>query len=539
MPLTAFPDTLPVRTCGEWVLRTSRRHANPFTDLVVSSTFTSPSGAPFTIEGFHDGDSTWRVRFNPGEPGRWSYRIAAYPADPDLGAEGTVDVTDRPTRGFLVSTPREGWGLQYESGEPVFLLGDTAYNLFGMAHCGADVRPFLARRAAQGFTLLRVRLPVSPFHPPDGYNTWQTCRTWPWGGSEQSPRFDRFNLDYFRTVDTVVQSAEELGIGLELIMEAWGFEFPFNSRQIFVAEWEELWLRYLIARYDAFACVAMWTPMNEYEYYPNGDWHHAPVADRWAMRIGRWIKRTAPHGHIVAIHNGPREPAFVERFAADPAAVDTILFQAWGTTGADDGWLAAGIEDEIGRSLSGWTGSAVLAEYGYERNPGLPLLLPGHEHCDPEHTRRGAWRGAFCALGVIHGFENSWGPFQVLDRDQPGLSYLLHLREFLTRVVPFDRVQPAPELITRGDQEPGHAPLALATPDRVLAAVYLPAGGFVELALAGRPSSDARWFDPRTGEMDAAIPRDSRGGAAGFDAPRRNGVGRPHDWALVLTRASA
>jgi hypothetical protein len=61
----------------------------------------------------------------------------------------------------------------------------------------------------------------------------------------------------------------------------------------------------------------------------------------------------------------------------------------------------------------------------------------------------------------------------------------------------------------------------------------------VELALAGRPSSDARWFDPRTGEMDAAIPRDSRGGAAGFDAPRRNGVGRPHDWALVLTRESA
>ena len=56
-------------------------------------------------------------------------------------------------------------------------------------------------------------------------------------------------------------------------MEGWGFEFPFNHRTWFTAEWEELWLRYLIARYDAYNCVWFWTPLNEYEYYPNGDWH--------------------------------------------------------------------------------------------------------------------------------------------------------------------------------------------------------------------------------------------------------------------------
>jgi len=525
---------MPVRAAGEWALTTSHHHANPFTDLVVTATFTSPGGRTSVIEGFHDGEGTWRVRFNPGEPGRWAFRITSYPTDPDLRAEGTFEVTDRPTRGFLTSTPGEAWGFRYESGEPAFLLGDTVYNLFGMAHCGTDVRPFMARRAAQGFTLLRVRLPVSPFHPPDGYNTWQTCRTWPWGGSEQAPRFDRFNLAYFQTVDRVVRIAEEVGIGLELIMEAWGFEFPFNSRQIFVAEWEELWLRYLIARYDAFTCVAMWTPMNEYEYYPNGDWHYTPVADRWAMRIGRWIKRTAPHGHIVAIHNGPREPAFALRFAADPEAIDTILFQAWGTTGADDAWLAAGIEDEIGRSLAGWSGSAVFAEYGYERNPELPLLLPGHEHCDPEHTRRGAWRGAFCGLGVIHGFENSWGPFQILDEDQPGLTYLLHLRAFFTHVMPFERMQPAPEVIAPGEWPPGHASLALATPERDVVAVYLPTGGGVDINLRDLALMEARWFDPRTGELLPAIPARV---TAGFTPPRSGELARPADWVLVLSKA--
>ena len=85
--------------------------------------------------------------------------------------------------------------------------------------------------------------------------------------------FDRFNLDYFATVDRVVQLCEDLDIGIEMIMEGWGFEFPFNHRALFTAEWEELWMRYLIARYDAYNCLYFWTPLNEYEYYPNGDLH--------------------------------------------------------------------------------------------------------------------------------------------------------------------------------------------------------------------------------------------------------------------------
>ena len=63
-----------------------------------------------------------------------------------------------------------------------------------------------------------------------------------------------------------MRQAEALSVGFEMIMEAWGFEYPFNNRAVFVPEWEELWMRYLIARYDAFNCVFFWTPMNEYEY---------------------------------------------------------------------------------------------------------------------------------------------------------------------------------------------------------------------------------------------------------------------------------
>ncbi|KPJ63522.1 MAG: hypothetical protein AMS15_00020 [Planctomycetes bacterium DG_23] len=542
------PKEISYRTVGEWRLKSKTSYKNPFINVTVDATFTSPSGEKFTVPGFYDGAShpedaqhpkgedTWRVRFNPNEVGRWKFNIFSKPADPALTQEGEFEVTSCEARGFLKATPGRAWGFHYESGEPVFFLGDTVYNLFGMAYCGGPVASFLKRRAQQGFNLLRVRLPVSPFHPPDGYNHWQTRRTWPWGGSEQSPQFDRFHLEYFHTVDQVVSEAEKLGLGFEMIMEAWGFEFPFNCRHLFLPEWEELWMRYLVARYDAFNCVYFWTLMNEYEYYPDGRWKRqsSPLADRWAMRMARWLKSTAQHGHIVSVHNGPQMPPFAERFATDPEAIDAIMFQSWGTTGKEDAWLASGIEESIAKSLKDWPGSALFAEYGYERNPEVSLRLPGHRFCDPEHTRRGAWRGAFSALGVIHGFENSWGPCMILDQDQPGLKYLLHMRRFFTGVVPFHRMRRTPEVLAAGEYAPGLQPLALATENQEVVAVYLPAGSSAHLALSEDKSYRAQWYDTRVGQLSPASPSAQEKKLSFATPGGQDKEQHPWDWVLVL-----
>jgi len=536
--VTEIPGKIPRRTAGEWNLRSSMPYENPFVDVMVEGKFVSPSGATFTVPGFYDGEATWRLRFNPGEAGEWRYEVSSCPPDHDLTLQGSFTVTRHEGRGFLQATPDRGWGFQYESGEPVFLLGDTVYNLFGMAHCGADVSAFLKRRARQGFNIIRVRLPVSSFHFPGAYSVWQTRSTWPWGGCEQYPLFDRFNLDYFGTVDRIVRVIEGLGLGLEMIMEAWGFEFPFNSRTLFVPEWEELWLRYLIARYDAFNCVHFWTLMNEYECYPDGSWNRSrhQVEDRWAMRMARWVKRVAQHGHNVAVHNGPRLPPFAERFAADPEAIDAIMYQEWGSRDAEDGWLAAGIEDIVQQALDSWQGSAVFAEYGYERNPDLAISFPYFEYCDAGHTRRGAWRGAFCALGVINGFENTWAPYMILDQDQPGLEYLLHMHRFFTEVVPFHQLRCAPKVLGGDGYAFGCRPLVLATPERDVVAVYLPAGGAADLVLPQDVTYCARWYDPRTGELCPAEPATMGENRLYFVAPGgQDQEGHPWDWVLLLS----
>ena len=476
------------------------------------------------MPAFYDGDGIWKVRFNPGEAGHWQAQLSSRPANPDFAKAFDFEVADADAPRLPARHARRRLGLPLRERRARCSSPATPPTTSSACTIAAATwRASSRRRKQQGFNLFRTRLHTSYFHPPFGTFEWQTKRMWPWGGSSTSPRFDLFNLDWFRSVDASVALVEGIGgLGLEMIMEGWGFEFPFNHRTWFTAEWEALWMRYLIARYDAYNCVWFWTPLNEYEYYPNGDWHWTPTADRWALRIGRWIKETAPHGHVLSMHNGPRLPPFAQRFRADPEAVDAIMFQEWGTRDRDDGWLAAGIEEGIAAAFDGWQGSAVFAEWGYERNPGYELKLPIHEFCDRNHTRRSAWRGVFSGLGIIAGFENSWGPWMDLENDLPGVADLVVLNRFM-RGLRFEDLQTGRR--SRGRQLRARPPSAGVEGPSGVALAYFPAGGEAELPLQG----PAAWLDPRTGERRPATGQGGR-----FTAPAETDAdGHPQDFVLV------
>ena len=85
-------DNVPVRSVGEWSLRSDRAYDNPFSDVVVDAAFAAPSGKVVTVPAFYDGEGTWRVRFNPDEVGQWTYRTVSRPGDRDLDREGTFEV---------------------------------------------------------------------------------------------------------------------------------------------------------------------------------------------------------------------------------------------------------------------------------------------------------------------------------------------------------------------------------------------------------------------------------------------------------------
>src|SRR4051812_3772864 len=125
------PSQLPVRTVSEWSFPAQTASSNPFLDVMVEARFTAPDGKSFLAPAFYDGDQIWKVRFNPGQVGLWSYQVSSRPQNGQLARAGQFEVTasPSPSKGFLTSVPGKFWGYAYESGEPAFLMGDTVYNL--------------------------------------------------------------------------------------------------------------------------------------------------------------------------------------------------------------------------------------------------------------------------------------------------------------------------------------------------------------------------------------------------------------------------
>jgi Domain of unknown function (DUF5060) len=67
----------------ETAVRNERSYGNPFADVVLNATFTSPSGRRVAFFGFHDGDgqggqtgNVWKLRFMPDEIGVWSFHCS-------------------------------------------------------------------------------------------------------------------------------------------------------------------------------------------------------------------------------------------------------------------------------------------------------------------------------------------------------------------------------------------------------------------------------------------------------------------------------
>ena len=59
----------------EFVAKGRAQVANPFRDAALVGEFVSPSSKTNVIDGFHDGDETWKLRFSPNEEGEWSYLL--------------------------------------------------------------------------------------------------------------------------------------------------------------------------------------------------------------------------------------------------------------------------------------------------------------------------------------------------------------------------------------------------------------------------------------------------------------------------------
>lgn len=525
----------------EFELRGRTRLDNPFVDGVFLGEFTASSGKTSTVQGFYDGDTTWRLRFAPDEEGDWRYRLHGEAAG--IVQEGQFRCTKPRGHGFIGVHPQNPYAFACADGTAFFPMGDTCYGLYDDSSITPALRrEYLDTRRGQRFNFMRMSV---------GHSETRAAADpafWAWGGTPAKPDLDRLNPVFFRGLDELFRELQARGMNVELILLNF-YRRPFTDSSQWTSPRERLWLRYLVARYAAFNNIFLWTLANEYETHPDGRYRLDRPGDvEWAKATARLLKEFDPYRHLVTVHPvisastrgvSPRDPFGppwrIGGFFGEGDAMDVLSQQTgqWGEGVTWDEQLQCWVGDDPNlvaslRADRRFRKPVLNTESGYEYLHGQPTEKKQVHHTDK--VRRSAWRivcaGGYFAAGFngTIGHSDAWNRLDPPNRytftvaDEGAAMQLGALHDFFTNL-PFWRLEPFTGVA--GDA------VALADLGKVYV-VYLPHGGTASLDLtAAKPSLTARWFNPRIGKFleQFSVPK---GNPRSFTAPDVD------DWALEL-----
>ena len=146
--------TVPRYEVFEIAFKHDGSYEDPFADVVIDVTFTSPSGKQIHVGGFHYGSSSrmkvekseapaakgqrqqvsyhfdkqdlWKARFAPSEPGRWTYDFVFKNAESqEARGTGAFNCIKGPGlgRGFVRLYPANPFRFVFDDGSPYFPIG--------------------------------------------------------------------------------------------------------------------------------------------------------------------------------------------------------------------------------------------------------------------------------------------------------------------------------------------------------------------------------------------------------------------------------
>lgn len=308
------------RMMSEWSFTSGKAYADPFHDVELDVVITGPDGKNHRVPAFWAGEQTWRVRFAPPLPGRYSYRTVATD-------RGNTDLHER--SGSFEVTPYSGshalYGhgplrvsaskryLEHTDGTPFFWLGDTWWlGLTQRLRWPAEFRRLTADRVRKGFSVIQIVAGLFPdmdSFDPRGRNE----AGFPW-----EPDYRRINPAFFDAADLRIEFLVERGL-VPCILGCWGYYLP----KLGAAKMKQHW-RYLVARWGAYPVVWCLAGETTMPYYLS----ETKERDREELRkgwteIARYVRSIDPAGHPITAHPSHTARDSVE----DPAVLDFDLLQ--------------------------------------------------------------------------------------------------------------------------------------------------------------------------------------------------------------------
>lgn len=270
---------------------------NPFTDVDLRAVFIH-EGTPDTIrvEGFYDGNDSFKIRFMPTKTGRWTYRTVS--SEPEMNAREGALVCTQPLNGCrgMMKTGREQ-DFVYADGTAYYPVGTTSY-----AWIHADkARQEQTYEALEKSGFNKLRFCIFPNNSvrelPERYpfilrstqkaaDGQRTVYNWD---------FSRFDTDFFQHLEQCIDRLKALGIEADVILFTpydeglWGFDRMTMENNL-------RYLRYVVARLSAFSNV-WWSMANEW------DLCRAKTHDQW-IEMSEYVHRLDPYHHLLSIHGG-------------------------------------------------------------------------------------------------------------------------------------------------------------------------------------------------------------------------------------------
>ncbi len=468
----------------------------------------------YQIAGFWDGGKTWKARFAPPSPGRWSYESRS--RDPGLaGVRGEFECRaaseaekayNAALRGFIRVSGRH---FEYADGTPFLWIGDTWW---AWGRKGIPFERFarvVDDRAAKGFTIGQMLF---------------SGRGWLLDDRREMP-----DLKQIHKVEKFIEYANARG--LVVWIHAWwgGKDLAANVGPEKIRRW---W-RYVIHRLGAYNVV--WVIAAEY----NTDNYGGLGADFW-KDLGARIKREDPYGRIVSAH--PTPPGWRGGAEAPQWSTGSVLHR--------EKWLDYN-QSQVGHGK--WRNEMIplIVAKDYRRKPAKPVVVtePWYEFVRDNppaaDVRFGAWSAILSgAAGHSYGGGHIWWahvpeapsrqepwplePFEVNTLDYPGAVSIGFLARFL-RSMEWWKLEPHPELVSENPSR-----YCAAIPGREYV-VYLRWGGAVRVEL---PSGSFRytWTD-LTESAERAHGAVDGGGRREFHAPEDYPwQPRQKDWLLHVRR---
>lgn len=492
--LAGAPSQTAAITVGQWnrfelAIINEHRYADPYRDVTLEVTYTTPLGDQINFWGFYDEEQTWKIRFMPHLLGSWRYEARF--SDGSTRAGGSFRVVHSDLPGMI----------QANRANPIWFAGDAGPFLIRGLHVGDRFfaanwpdekrRAFLDWAQQQGYNTLSIASHYLNRDVERRGRSWDTPALWPLEAAE------------YRKLEKIL---DELARRRMVAYPFAGF-FGRDSNYPREPSDQEIYIRYTLARLGPYWNVLFNVAGPE----PNvGQGWMAPQE---VERLGRMIRRLDVFAHPVSVHNRTGE--------------DPYRDSDWTTFGTLQGPKTT---DRTGLSRT------LLSNH----HPAKPLLAQetlwsGNQYhirqtkggYSDDDIRKNAYvihmSAAALIFGDMRGDSSSGfsGSMEPADRNQLRHDIIRRVWDFFESV-PYSDMSPRQDLVTAG--------YCLANPGREYL-VYLESRGEVDVALENGPYT-VRWINAQ----DTSDQRD-RGVTSNGEGLRTPDEG--DDWLLHLIRTTS